>query len=163
MIRSHAEGHFLWKGTSYPLIDFYCEYYDWQKKFGKNNKPESGAWLYKAIVEKWQPPAELKTKRQIETEVREKREYEQREMKADIQRKEEEKKQEYLSWLAETPEERWRDEIFIFRINFRKKYDRIPTEEEIEGAREIYLNKPESPQEYQIKTFGEVKYPTKVK
>jgi len=163
LIRLYADDHFLWKEGSYPLIDFYCEYYDWQKKFGKNNKPESGAWLYKAIVEKWQPPTELKTKRQMETEVREKREYEHREMEANLQRKEEEKKQEYLSWLAETLEERWRDEIFIFRINFRKKHDRVPTKEEIEEARKSYLDKPESPEEYQIKIFGEVKYPTKVK
>ncbi|MBA4406569.1 hypothetical protein C0389_04785 [bacterium] len=163
LIRSYSDSHFVWEGESYPLIYFYCEYYDWQMKSGKGKKPESGAWLYKAIVDKWSPPAELKTKGQVEAEQSEKREIEHRKIEADFQREEEERKKDYFTWLAETPEERWRGETYVFRLNFRKKHDRVPTVEELEEAKKAYLKKPETPEEYQLKIFGEVKYSTKLK
>lgn len=162
LISAYSDSQFVWEGESYPLIDFYCEYYDWQKNSGKGKKPASGAWLYKAIAEKWIPPAELKTQKQIMAELSEKKEMENRKIEEARKREEEERRKDYLSWLGETPEERWRGEEFVFRVKFREKHDRVPTHEEIEAAKKAYLKKPETPEEYQIKLFGEVKYPTKI-
>lgn len=162
LINSFGNSHFIWEGESYSFIDFYCEYYDWQKKSGKGKRPESGAWLNKAILEKWTPPLEFKTQRQIEAEISQKKELERKKNEALLLREEEEKKKEYFVWLSESLEERWRGEVYMFRLNFRKEHDRVPTQEEINTAKKAFFENPETPEEYQKRIFGSVKYPTKI-
>lgn len=161
IIRKFGNLHRVWNFERYPMIEFYCEYYDWQLKQPKN-KPESGAWIYKAITDQWSPPQIFKTKKEIE--LAQEKINEQAKLKEEAKKREDEKiqKDEYKEWLTLTPAERWKYELFEFRRLFRKKHDRKPTNNEVIEAEKDYLANPETPEEYQKRLYGEVKYPTTI-
>lgn len=144
------------------VIENYIDFYDWTLKKGKN-APESGAWLYKAISENWQPPKGFKTRTQLRAEETSRRKQaEQREL-LEKQRENERNKTSYEQWLAETPAQRWEAEIFSFRFRFREQFGRKPTAEEIAEAREKYLANPETPEEYQVRCLGKILFPVESK
>ena len=53
-----------WHDGHYPIINFYCQYDDWQED-QRENKYLSGSWLFSVIREGWRPPLSFKTNRKI--------------------------------------------------------------------------------------------------
>lgn len=153
-----------WKKEEYPVIDFYCEFFDWTvKNESEEKKPKGGAWLNSAIENQWQPPAGFKTKRQLQEEKQKKLLQKKLSEKFVKQENERAEKQEYLRWLTLTPEEQWNSNVYTFRFSFSSKNGKQPTAKQEREARKKYLENPETPEEYQIRRFGKVRYPYKNK
>lgn len=157
--KKHTEETITWAGIEHPVIDFYCQWYDWQLEHGGEKKPESGAWLYSAINEGWMPPREFQTKKQKQAIKQKQEKSKELKEEQDKQRKEKHLKEQYFEWLNKSAERRWEEQRFWFKYEFKKEHGHEPTPEEIEKARDEYLADPETPEEYQKRRFGEVKYP----
>jgi len=157
LVENYSEIIKTWQDNTYPIIDFYCEYFDWAMEF-ESKKPKSGAWLYKAIKGEWEPPLRFKTKQQLQTEQ------EKSKAKKDViaaQEKEREKRrqlEDYEYWLNSSPENKWNSYSFHFRTQFRKKHNRAPKKQEEEKAKKAYIKKPESPEQYQKRLYGKIKF-----
>lgn len=158
LIASYGDKEIEWGGSVYNVIEYYCDYYDWQKE-KRDDKPKSGAWLYSAIKEEWIPPVEFMTKAQLEEAERFKQAKAQKRAEFEKREREESNKKLYYSWLKKTPAQRWDMEKFLFKLRFAKKQGRSATLEEEKDARDRYIANPETPEQYQKKIFGRVKYP----
>lgn len=161
LIASFGDKELDWGGSIYTVIEYYCDYYDWQKE-KKSDKPKSGAWLYAAIKEEWIPPAEFMTKAQREEAERLKQAQTQKRAEHEKREREESDKKLYFNWLQKTTAQRWDMERFMFKLNFAKEQGRSATPEEEAQARDKYIANPETPEEYQKRNFGKVKYPLEV-
>ena len=158
LIASYGDKEIEWGGNVYSVIEYYCDYYDWQKE-KKDDKPKSGAWLYTAIKDEWIPPVEFMTKAQREEAERSKQAQAQKRAEYEKREREESNKKLYYSWLKKTPAQRWDMEKFLFKLKFANKQGRSATPEEEAEARDKYIAKPETPEQYQKRIFGKVKYP----
>jgi hypothetical protein len=155
----YKEEKITFRAQEYSLIEFEIEHYQWAKEhLAKEQQPKGPKWLPKAIKEHWFPSEDgfltLREKREAE-EQKEKNRRKEDELEQ-IRQQTNEKKL-YLEWLKRSPEERWNEYEFAF--NFKKKHGRKPTVMEISEGRSAYLEDPETPEEYQERFFGEVKYP----
>lgn len=148
-----------WGGSSYPLLDFYCQYFDWMLKRSDEKKPASGAWLSKAIREGWLPPAEFKTSKQLDAEQKKREAVTLRQKEAERRRQEEEDQRYYQEWLNKTPAKRWEAQRFSFQFEFKREHGSRPTPQEEREAKEKYLANPETPEQYQIRNYGKVIFP----
>ena len=141
---------FVWCGEDYNLIEFYCEWYD-------KEKPKSPGWLVKAIREGWQPDKKFKTQRQIKKADEEYKERSKsKQVKSEIL---DDKDIDYREWLAMTLEERCDIHIAMWTFSYlsQNKHQK-PLDNEIAQERQKYLDNPETPEEYQIRMFGKVKF-----
>ncbi len=148
-----------WGRDRYPLLDFYCQYYDWMLKRSDEKKPLSGAWLVKAIKEGWLPPHDFKTKEQLDETKRRRQKGAQQHQEAEKSKRDEEDRRYFQEWLKKTPEQRCEAERFSFQVEFRRKHGQLPTPQEEQQARKKYLAHPESPEQYQKRHFGKVIFP----
>ena len=147
-----------WMGQDYSVIDLYCEYYDWLKTTDGQPKPKSGAWLYKAISKGWEPPDDFRTKSMVEKEIEKSARIMDARKKHEEKQEEEKERKDYFDWLNKTPGERWKLNLFVFKLEFNKEYGRMPTYDDEQKARNNYLDNPETPEDYQMNNFGRVKY-----
>lgn len=148
-----------WGRGRFPLLEFYCQYYDWMLKRSDEKKPLSGAWLVKAIREGWLPPNDFKTKEQLEETKRRRQKEVEQHQEIEKRQREEEDQRYYQEWLKKTPEQRWEAERFSFQVEFRRKHDRLPNPQEEARARKKYLAHPETPEQYQKRHFEKVIFP----
>jgi len=148
-----------WGRGRYPLLDFYCQYYDWMMKRSDGKKPLSGAWLVKAIRQGWLPPNDFRTKEQIEETKNRRQQEAERYQEAERRQREEEDRRYYFEWLKKTPEQRWEAERFSFQVSFKREHGHRPTPQEEREAKEQYLAHPETPEQYQMRNYGKVIFP----
>jgi len=151
-----------WGGGTYPVLDFYMQFYDWMLNRKDEKRPESGAWLVDAIRKGWMPPNKFRTKEQIAEARAKKEEREIRQKELERKRQEEEERKQYFDWLKKTPAERWESERFWRILMFKRKHGREPTHAELTEDKQNYKKNPESPEEYQKRIFGKVKFPLEV-
>jgi len=149
-----------WSGQEYSLIEFQIEHYDWLKKNGVGeNRPKKPTWLIRAIQEDWRPSDNFKTKAQAEASERKKAKFEVQKKVAQAKQREEEDKNTYEIWVGQSLEERWQEFSTFKQFENLGKKDRIrPTQEQMMEIRVNYFEKPETPEEYQLRKFGKIKF-----
>lgn len=159
LVEKFSDINRMWQDDSYPIINFYCQYFDWAREH-ETKKPKSGAWLYKAIKGEWEPPIRFKTRQQIKREHEQETAKKQALLDQEAKQKQAQQRKDYEEWLTLSPEEKWFSYLFQYRTDYRKKHSRPPTPKQEASAKAKYLKKPESPEEYQKRIFGKVKFPT---
>jgi hypothetical protein len=146
-----------WNGREYPTIDFYLQFFDYMLNAPQPKKPQSGAWIVKAIREAWFPELDFRTREEKAGAVQAAAAAKKRQEQAEQDREEAATRQQYFNWLGKTPEQRWN--TFLFEMEFRQEHQRPPTAQESTDARAAYLADPETPEAYQLRVYGKVRYP----
>jgi hypothetical protein len=159
LVNKYYKENIIFRNQNYNLIKFEIEHYKWAKivLYGEK-KPRGPQWLLKAIEEKWLPSEDsFKTEIEKKEETEKIIKQEQRQKEEEQHRIEEDGRKKYFKWLKMSPRQRWNE--FEFRYTFNRKNGRDPTHEEIREGFSKYLEHPETPEEYQKRIFGNVKYP----
>lgn len=157
LVTEFGHARTAWNGREYPTIDFYLQFFDFMQNAPQPKKPKSGAWIVKAIREAWGPELDFRTREEQADAARVAAEAKKRQKQAERAQEEAATRQQYLEWLRKTPEQRW--SRFLFEMEFKREQGREPTPQETAEARAAYLAAPETPEAYQVRVYGKVKFP----